>query len=210
MSGNGTTTTGSRLRLQLSESKISNLGVQLIYGFGLIIWIILTIVLELWPQSSRTSRLLLALPVLLCITNIITPIPGSDIILDPTVEQTSLLTFILISTSIISPWLTSLIDRRRKYHVRIIKTFVVMLILLTLTQYGVFTLRFVSDFETHFDTLINSYALSLLGYCVSEFLHIEYTNEEVDRVASSKESLEKAAARTILATGAQVQILNPT
>lgn len=202
------TTTSSRLRLQLSESKISDVGVQVIYGFGLIIWIIITLLLELWPNSSRTSRVLLALPILVCITNIITPIPGSDIILDPTVEQTSLLTFILISTSIISPWLTSVIDRRRKYHVRIIKTFVVMLILLTLTQYGVFSLRFVSDFETHFDTIINAYALSLLGFCVSEFLHIEYTSEEAQSVIT-RETMEKTAQRTILTSGAQVNVLNP-
>ncbi len=202
------TTSGSRLRLQLSESKISNLGVQLIYGAAMIIWLIITMVLELWPNSSKTSRILLAIPVLLCVSNIITPIPGSDVILDPTVEQSSLLTFILIGSSIISPWLTVIIDRRRRYHVRIIKAFVVMLILLTLTQYGIFALRFVSDLETHVDTCINSFALALLGYAVSEYLHSEYGQDSlpggVDRAA-----LERTAERNILATGAQIGILNP-
>ncbi len=174
----------------------------------MIIWLIITMVLELWPNSSKTSRVLLSLPVLLCVSNIITPIPGSDVVLDPQVEQSSLLTFILIGSSIISPWLTVIIDRRRKYHVRIIKAFVVMLILLTLTQYGVFALRYVVDFEIHTNTILNGFALSLLGYAVSEYLHSEYGRTEtpwgVDRAA-----LQRTADRTILATGAQVGILNP-
>lgn len=199
----------SRLRLQLSESKMTNLGIQLIYAAGMIIWLIITMVLELWPNSSKTSRVLLAIPVLLCVSNIITPIPGSDIILDPTVEQSSLLTFILIGGSIISPWLTVIIDRRRKYHIRIVKAFVVMLILLTLTQYGIFALRFVSDFETHFDTIINAMALSLLGYAVSEYLHAEYTSKDVI-FGVDKAALERTAERNVLTTGAQIGILNPT
>lgn len=203
-----TTTGASRLRLQLSESKISNVGVQVIYGIGIALWLILTIMLDLWPNSSKTSRVLLAIPIILCISNIITPIPGSDVILDPTVEQSSLLTFVLIGSSIISPWLTTIIDRRRKYHVRIIKAFVVMLILLTLTQYGIFALRYVSDLETHVDTIINAYALSLLGYAVSEFLHSEYTQS--DQLGGiEREALRRTSERTILATGAQVSVLNP-
>lgn len=204
-----TTTGSSRLRLQLSESKITNVGIQLIYGVGMVIWLIITMILELWPNSSKTSRIILAIPVLLCVSNIITPVPGSDIILDPTVEQSSLLTFILIGSSVISPWLTVVIDRRRRYHVRIIKAFVVMLILLTLTQYGIFALRFVSDFETHFDTIINAMALSLLGYSVSEFLHSEYSHNEAP-YGLDKEALMKTAERTVLATGAQIGILNPS
>ena len=188
---------------------MTNLGIQLIYAAGMVIWLIITMVLELWPSSSKTSRVVLAIPVLLCVSNIITPIPGSDIILDPTVEQSSLLTFILIGSSIISPWLTVIIDRRRRYHVRIIKAFVVMLILLTLTQYGIFALRFVSDFETHFDTIINAMALSLLGYAVSEYLHSEYGHNELPG-GVDRESLIRVAERNTLATGAQVGILNPT
>ncbi len=187
---------------------MTNLGVQLIYAAGMVIWFIITMVLELWPNSSKTSRILLGIPVLLCVGNIITPIPGSDIILDPTVEQSSLLTFILIGSSIISPWLTVIIDRRKRYHVRIIKAFIVMLILLTLTQYGIFALRFVSDFETHFDTIINAMALSLLGYAVSEFMHSEYTINEKP-YGIDKAALERSAQRTVLVTGAQVGILNP-
>lgn len=203
-----TTTNGaSRLRLQLSESKISNVGVQLIYGIGILIWIVLTSILDLWPNSSKTSRVILAIPVLLCVSNIITPIPGSDVILDPTVEQSSLLTFVLIGSSIISPWLTTVMDRRRRYRVRIIKAFVVMLILLTLTQYGIFALRFVSDLETHVDTLINAYALSLLGYAVSEFLHSEYAPSEPPG-AFDKDAMLRTSQRTVLATGAQINVLN--
>jgi hypothetical protein len=198
----------SRLRLQLSESKITNIGVQLIYGVGMFVWLIITMVLELWPKSSKTSRLILVIPVILCIGNIITPIPGSDVILDPSVEQSSLLTFILIGSSIISPWLSSLADRKKPYHLRIIKAFVVMLILLTLTQYGFFALRFVSDFETHFDTLINAMALALLGYAVSEFLHSEYGNKS-SMSGVTREELMKTAQRTVLATGAQINVLNP-
>lgn len=175
----------------------------------MIIWLIITMVLELWPNSSKTSRIILAIPVLLCVSNIITPIPGSDIILDPTVEQSSLLSFVLIGGSIISPWLTVIMDKKRKYHIRIVKAFVVMLILLTLTQYGIFALRFVSDFETHFDTLINAMALSLLGYAVSEYMHSQYTANDmpfgVDRPA-----LMRTAQRNVLATGAQIGILNPS
>lgn len=200
----------SRLRLQLSEGKISDVGVQLIYAAGAIIWLIITMVLELWPNSSKTSRVLLAIPVLLCISNIITPIPGSDIILDPVIEQSSLLTFILIGSSIISPWLSAVIDRRRKYHVRIIKAFVVMLILLTLTQYGIFALRYVSDFETHADTIINAMALALLGYCVSEYMHAEYGQPITARggYLVDREELQNTASRNILATGAQIKVLN--
>lgn len=201
------TTSGSRLRLQLSESKLSNLGIQLIYGAGIIVWLIVTMVLELWPQSSKTSRVLLIIPIALCIGNIITPIPGSDVVLDPYVELGSLLTFILVASSILSPWLTVIIDRRRKYHVRIIKAFVVMLILLTFTQYGFFALRYVSDLETHVDTIINAMALALLGYAVSEYLHSEYTHETINAI--DKVMLDKAAERNVLATGAQINILNP-
>lgn len=197
----------SRLRLQLSESKISNIGIQIIYALGIVIWIIMTLVLELWPNSSKTSRVFLSLPVLLCIANIITPIPGSDIILDPQVEQSSLLSFVLIGSSIISPWLTTVIDRRRKYHVRIIKAFVVMLLILTLTQYGVFALRFVSDLESHTSTIINAMALSLLGYAVSEYLHSEYSTN-VTPWGVDKQALARTSERTILATGAQMSLIN--
>lgn len=188
---------------------MSNIGVQLVYGAGIIIWLIITIVLELWPNSSKTSRVLLAIPILLCASNIITPIPGSDIILDPTVEQSSLLTFILIGGSILSPWLSVVVTRKSRDHVRIIKTFVVMLILLTFTQYGIFALRFVSDLETHVDTILNAYALSLLGYAVSEYLHSEFGENDLPW-GVDKKALERNAQRNILATGAQIGILNPT
>jgi hypothetical protein len=186
---------------------MSDWGVQLIYGAGLIIWIILTLLLNLWPSSSKTSRVILALPVLLCVSNIITPVPGSDIILDPTVEQSSLLTFILIGAAILGPWLTT-INRNKKFHVRIIRAFVVMLILLTLTQYGIFALRFVSDFETHFATIINSYALSLLGYSVSEFLHAEYDRTELSE--EHRKALDRTTQRTILTSAGQINALAPT
>lgn len=201
------TTSGSRLRLQLTESQLSTVGIQLIYAAGMVVWLIITMVLELWPQASKTSRVILIIPIALCIANIVTPIEGSQIVIDPLLEQNSLLTFILIASSILSPWLTVIIDRRRKYHVRIIKAFVVMLILLTFTQYGFFALRYVSDLETHIDTIINAMSLALLGYAVSEYLHSEYTHESVygiDRVM-----LDKAAERNTLASGAQVNILNP-
>lgn len=172
------------------------------------IWIIVTLLLELWPRSSLISRLFLAIPVILCVGNIITPIPGSDVVLDPFVEQSSILTYILIGSSIISPWLTSVLDRRKRYHVRIVRAFVSMLLLLTLTQYGFFALRYVSDLETHTTTIINAMALSLLGYCVSEYLHSEYGNTETPW-GVDKHALQKTAERTVLTAGAQINTLNP-
>lgn len=200
-------TGASRLRLALTESKFSNFGIQLIYGIGIVIWIILTLLLELWPRASVISRLFLAIPILLCVGNMITPIPGSDVILDPFVEQSSILTYILIGSSIISPWLTTVLDRRKRYHVRIVRAFVSMLLLLTLTQYGFFALRYVSDLETHTTTIINAMALSLLGYSVSEYLHSEYGNPDPINAIDAA-ALHRASERTVLTAGAQINSLN--
>lgn len=193
----------SRLRLSLSDSKISNAGITLIYAGGLVVWMILTLFMGLWPQTSKTTKLFLILPIIVCLTNMITPIPGSDIILDPQVEQSNLLSYILIGGSILSPWLSSVIDRRRKNHVRIIKTFIIMLLCLTLTQYNLFSLRYVSDLETHWVTILNTYALSLLGFAISEFMHIEYSPFD-GTWGADKSTVQRNANRMTLLTGAQL------
>lgn len=207
MSGRGgAANTTSRLRLYLSDSKIPLLGVQMIYAVALVIWIIITIVLNLWTATSKTTKVFLSLPIIVFLSNIMTPVESSTILLDPQVSQSSLLTYILIASSVLSPWLTVVIDRTRKGHVRVLKAFVVMLLALTLTQYDLFSLRYVSDLETHWMTSLNTYALALLGFCVSEFLHAEYTPSDFDW-GIDKVALERTAERTILTAGAQLNVL---
>ncbi len=164
----------SRLRLALSDSKISFAGIQTIYGLSVLVWLFFTYYLNLWVDTSWTTKGFLALPIAVGVSNIITPVHGSDIELDPQVTQGNLLSYILISGSILSPWLTQLAKRREWHHTRVIKVFVITVLLLTLSQFDFFSLRYISDIEVHTTTIINTYALSLVGYAISEFFHTEY------------------------------------
>lgn len=166
--------TASRLRLALTDSKLSLSGIQLIYGLSIGVWLFFTYFLNLWVDTSWTTKAFLALPIAVGVSNILTPVHGSDIELDPQVTQGNLLSYILIAGSILSPWLSRLTKRRRWHHTRVIKVFVVMVLLLTLSQFDFFSLRYVSDIEVHTSTIINTYALSLVGYAISEFFHTEY------------------------------------
>jgi|SRR6185437_1045179 len=165
---------GSRLRLALTDSKLSDQGIQLTYVIGIIVWLIMAYFLNIWSDTSLTTKCFLALPIAVCVSNIITPVHGSDIVLDPQVTQGNLLSYILIGASILAPWLSKVNIRRRWHHTRVIKVFVVMVLLLTLSQFDFFALRVVSDIEIHTNTIINTYALAFIGFCISEFFHIEY------------------------------------
>ncbi len=165
---------GSRLRLSLSDSKLSTFGIQAMYAAGLLIWLVLTYWLNLWIDTSKTTKVFLGIPVAVFISNIITPIHGSDIVLDPQVTQGNLLSYILIAGSILAPWLTKIDTRRRWHHTRIIKVFIIIVLFLTLSQFDFFSFRYLSDVEVHINTIINTYALSFVGYAISEFFHVEY------------------------------------
>lgn len=178
--------TGSRLRLVMSDSKLTSTGIQVMYGAAIVIWLLMTYFLNLWVDTSKTTKLFLALPVAVFVSNIITPVQGSDIVLDPQVTQGNLLSYILIGGSILSPWLSTILKKRRWHHTRVIKVFVIMTLFLTLTQFDFFTLRYIADIEVHSATIINTFALSFIGYTISEFFHVEYRMIDNWAVRSSR------------------------
>lgn len=165
---------GSRLRLQMTDSKLSTTDIMIIYGVGMAFWLFLTFFLELWPDTSKTTKLFLLIPFAVFIINMITPTQGSDIVLDPHVTQGNFISYIIIGGSVLTPWFTTLQDKKKWHHIRVIKVFILVVLFLTLTQFDFFILRYIGDIEVHINAVLNTYILAFIGYAVSEFFHIEY------------------------------------
>lgn len=196
----------TRLHLNVRDAKLSELTTRLFFIGLTIVWVVLTVWLDLWTESSGLSKVFLILPIVIGVTNATISFDSSDIVLDPGTTASQVTSYVLISSSILAPWLSTIVDRRKSGVIRVIKAFVLMLLLLIVGQFDILALRRNKAAEVYWETGLLTCAIGLLGYSVSQYLFMSYTPLPTWSGGFDKESAV-AASRSALTVAAQMSTL---
>jgi hypothetical protein len=152
------------------------LSIIILYGVAIVFWTVVILFLGFFFGSSWISKAILLIPIVIFIINMLVGF-DEEAVTKAASTQGNIITFFFIISGVIISWRNPSKDQKNtEYHKKFILALLVAFFFLVLLNVEIAILVNHPEFNTHFDLILISFTLTLLGYTLSEFFYVEYTD----------------------------------